>query len=107
MCGRLAFAVESDGSTTYRCSHGDQRHRRDRAQDGLESKPPSLGSWRWFTQALECGDIEPEARAGMACRVGELWLHIGHLQGAAATLGAVVSCHRGTECYVWIDTIVQ
>ena len=34
MCSRLAFAVESDGSTTYRCSHGDQRHRRDRAQDG-------------------------------------------------------------------------
>jgi hypothetical protein len=59
------------------------------------------------TQALECGDIEPEARAGMAHRVGELWLHIGHLQGAAVTLGAVVSCHRGTERYVSIDTIVQ
>jgi hypothetical protein len=62
---------------------------------------------RWFTQALECGDIEPEARAGMAHRVGELWLHIGHLRGAAVTLGAVVSCHPGMERYVSIDTIVQ
>jgi len=38
---------------------------------------------RWFTQALECGDIEPESRAGMAHGLAELWLHIGHLQSAA------------------------
>lgn len=32
---------------------------------------------RWFTQALERGDVDPESRAGLAFGLGELWLHIG------------------------------
>ena len=38
---------------------------------------------RWFTLALERGDVDPESRAGLAYGLGELWMHIGHLRRAA------------------------
>jgi hypothetical protein len=58
-----------------RCALDERDHEAERYYARLAA--------RWYARALECGDVDPEERAGMAYGLGELWVHIGDRQTAA------------------------